>query len=82
MIGYLQIYYKIVGENETYYASFDGLFEKPFTRLKMRSLKKIIKKAYSEIDKIYSVEYCEKEEYEKGMKGQKKIKLSWEEGGE
>lgn len=31
IIGYAQLYFKIVGEKETYYAAFDGEFRKPLS---------------------------------------------------
>lgn len=81
MIGYLQIYYKIVGEKDIYYSAFDGDFGKPLTKYRLWSLKRSIKRLYSKFDKIHSIEYCDKKEYEKGMEEQRKIKLSWGEDG-
>ena len=41
-IGYAQIYFKIVGENETYYAAFDGDFGKPLSWLRLQRISKIL----------------------------------------
>ncbi len=81
MIGYLQIYYKIVGEKDVYYFAFDGDFGKPLTKYRLWNLKRSIKRFYSKFDKIRSVSYCSKEEYEKGMEEQRQIELSWGEDG-
>lgn len=40
MIGYVQLYFKVVGRDETYYAAFDGDFGKPLTRRRLRKIKK------------------------------------------
>lgn len=75
-IGYAQIYFKIVGENETHYAAFDGDFGKPLSWLRLQSLKKSMRKAYKEFDKIYSVEFCSKEEWEKN-RSEDEISFKW-----
>ncbi len=64
MIGYVQLYFKVVGKNDTYYASFDMDFSKPLTRLRLNGLKRSIKRAYERFDKICSVKFCSKEEWE------------------
>ena len=65
MIGYLQLYFKIIGEIGTYYSSFEGDFSKPVTRFKLYGMKRAFKKVYAQYDKIRSVTFCSKEEYEK-----------------
>ena len=64
IIGYVQLYFKIVGEKETYYAAFEGDFGKPLSWLRLHSLKQTMKRTYMKIDKIYSVEFCTKKEWE------------------
>lgn len=76
MIGYVQIYFKIVGQKEVYYASFDGDFGKPLTRLRLWALKRSMKRVYERFDKIYSVEFCTKEEREEN-RSENEIKVSW-----
>ena len=46
MIGYAQLYFKIVGEKEVYYACFDGDFGKPLTRFRLWTLKRSMKRLY------------------------------------
>ncbi len=69
MIGYVQLYFKVVGEKEIYYAKFDGDFEKPLTRFRLFSIKSIMKRAYKKFDKIYSVDFISKEEWEENKSG-------------
>lgn len=76
MIGYVQLYFKVVGEKETYYACFDGDFGKPLTRYRLFSIKRSIKHAYEKFDKIYSVEFCTKEELEENRCGDE-VHVSW-----
>lgn len=76
MIGYVQLYFKVVGEKETYYAAFDGDFGAPLTRRKLNNIKRAFKKVYSRLDKIYSVSFCSKEEYEENVP-EEKIVHSW-----
>lgn len=64
MIGYVQLYFKISGGKGTYYVAFDGDFGKPISRFRLWSIKRSILHTYSVIDKIYSVEFCSKEEWE------------------
>lgn len=59
-IGYAQLYFKIVGENETYYAAFDGDFGKPLTWFRLHSIKRSMRKVYEKFDKIYSVSFAAK----------------------
>lgn len=75
-IGYAQIYFKIVGENETYYAAFDGDFGKPLSWLRLQSIKRSMKRVYEKFDKIYSVEFCSKEEWKDNLCGDE-ISCSW-----
>ena len=69
IIGYVQIYFKIIGQKETYYASLEGDFEKPITRFRLRSAKRSIRKFFEEIDKIHSIEFCSKEEWKRHQCG-------------
>lgn len=82
MIGYMQLYFKIIGEKETYYASFDGDFGKPITRLRLWSIKRSIKRLYEKFDNIYSVDFCCKGDFEQNRSGDE-IHLHWndEDGG-
>ena len=64
MIGYMQLYIKIVGENDIYYAIFEGNFKKAVRKGTLAKIKKSIKKAAESFGKVYSVEFCSKEEYE------------------
>lgn len=79
MIGYVQLYFKGVGEKETYYACFDGDFEKPLTRFRLFSIKRSLKRTYEKFDKIYSVDFCTKEEWEENRCGDERT-VSWGEG--
>lgn len=76
MIGYAQLYFKIVGGKEVYYACFDGDFGKPLTRFRLWSLKHSMKRVYEQFDKIYSVEFCTKEEWEEN-RSENEINVSW-----
>ena len=64
MIGYVQLYFKLTGEKDTYYAMFDGDFGKPLTRFRLYKMKKDLVRAYTHFDKIVSAEFCSKEEWE------------------
>ncbi|GEM_PF-6013161 len=75
MIGYAEIYFKIVGENGVYYAGFKGEFSKPLTRRVLSRTKKSFRKFYERFGKVYSVEYCTKEEFE-NSEGQE-IRSNW-----
>lgn len=76
MIGYVQLYFKVIGENDTYYAMFNGDFGKPLSFLRLLSIKRSFKHVYKKFDKIRSVEFCTKEEYEK-EKGYFEIEMKW-----
>lgn len=76
MIGYVQLYFKVVGEKETYYACFNGDFGKPLTFYCLFSIKRSMKRAYEKFDKIYSVEFCTKEEWEENRCGDE-VHVSW-----
>lgn len=76
MIGYVQLCFKIIGEKETYYACFDGDFGKPLSYFRLWNLKRIMKRAYERFDKIYSVEFCTKEEWEENHCGDE-ININW-----
>lgn len=75
-IGYAQLYFRIVGERETYYACFDGEFRKTFTWLRLWSIKRAMKRAYERYDTIYSAHFCTKEEWEENRYGDE-ITVSW-----
>ena len=64
MIGYVQLYFRIVGKEKTYYAKFYGDFGAPLTRCRLRKIKKIIKAGYNKFDRVSSVSFCSKEEYD------------------
>ena len=76
IIGYAQLYFKIVGDKEIYYASFDGDFGKPLTWFRLHSIKRAMKKVYEKFDKIYSVEFCSKEEWNDNRCGDE-LSYSW-----
>lgn len=76
MIGYAQLYFKITGKKNIYYAQFDGDFGKPLTRYRLWCLKNTFKKSYSKHDKIYSVEFVTKEEYERENSGEQ-YEIRW-----
>lgn len=76
MIGYVQLYFKIIGEKETYYAAFDGDFGKPITRFRLWRIKRSLKRRYEKFDKIYSVEFCSREEWEEN-RSEKEIQIDW-----
>lgn len=67
-IGYVQLYFKIIGQKETYYSCLDGDFGKPLTQFRLYEMKKSMKKIYKKLDKIYSVEFCSKEEWEQNYR--------------
>lgn len=75
MIGYAEIYFKIVGENDIYYAGFKGEFTKPLTRKVLVKTKRSFRKFYERFGRVYSVDFCTKEEYE-NSKGQE-VRSGW-----
>lgn len=80
-IGYVQLYFKIVAKNKTYYAAFDGDFGKPLTWFRLHSIKRSMRRAYEKFDKIYSVVFCSKEEWKENRCGDE-ISCSWGDYGE
>lgn len=76
IIGYAQLYFRIVGEIQVYYACFDGDFGKPLSLLRLLSIKRSMKRAYERYDTVYSVHFCTKEEWEKNHCGDE-ITVSW-----
>lgn len=78
MIGYVQLYFKAVGEKETYYACFNGDFGKPLTRFRLFSIKRSLKRTYGKFDKIYSVDFCTREEWEQN-RSEDEMHISWSE---
>lgn len=77
MIGYVQLYFKVVGEKKTYYSALDADFGKPLTWFRLWTLKRGMKRTYERFDKIYSVEFCSKEEWERNHP-ENEVCLSWE----
>lgn len=77
MIGYIQIYFKVIGEKEIYYASLDCDFGKPIGRYWLWKMKQMIKRTYEKFDNIYSVEFCTKEEFEENGSECNQIVISW-----
>ncbi len=69
VIGYVQLYFVIIGEKEIYYEKYDGDFGKPLTRYRLFSIKRSIKRTYKKFDKIYSVDFISKEEWEESRRG-------------
>lgn len=76
MIGYVQLYFKITGKKETYYAGLDCDFSKALTRSRLWGLKRAMRRAYEKFDEIYSVEFCSKEEWEKN-RSDNEIRVNW-----
>ena len=81
IIGYAQLYFRIVGERKVYYGCFDGDFGKPLTRLRLWSIKRSMKRVYERYDTIYSVHFCTKEEWEENHCGDE-ITVKWGKGDE
>lgn len=78
MIGYFQLYVRVVGDEETYYASFNGDFSKPLTQEFLNSFLDSFTEMYSKIDvSVQKAEFCTKEEYEKGIEGQQMSEIKW-----
>lgn len=80
MIGYVELYFHVVGEKETYYAKFDGEFGKPLGWFRLKSIKRSIKKFYKKFDRIYSVEFCSREEWKENHCGDE-ISYRWGNSG-
>lgn len=64
MFGYIQVYFKIIGKEDTYYAKISTNFKKPIIEEFLTSVKNLIKEAYEKLDEIQSIDFCTKEEYE------------------
>ena len=67
MIGYVSLYFRVTGKEETYYANINCDFSKPLTEEVFSGLKESVAKAYKNLfpdDEILSVDFCTKEEYE------------------
>ena len=77
MIGYLEMYAKIVGKNDVYYASICCDFSKPITQEFIDGVSESFKQAYSIYDEVESVEFCSREEYQQSMEEQNAISTSW-----
>lgn len=76
MIGYVELYFRIVGKSETYYAKFDGEFGKPLGWFRLQSIKRSMKKVYEKFYRIDSVEFCSREEWKENRCGDE-ISCSW-----
>jgi hypothetical protein len=77
MIGYLNIYVKVVGKKDVYYVAFRGDFGKPILQEDIDATLESIKKIYMNYDEIIIAEFCTKEEYERETAGQVMISTSW-----
>lgn len=82
MIGYIQLYFKIIGESNTYYYLLDCEFGSPLDEWKLEELKQITKDGYSQIENIKEVSFITKEEYEENTKNYETTTISWNEEGE
>lgn len=82
IIGYVQLYFRIKGEKDTYYSCFDGDFGKPLSGRRLRSIKRSMKRVYEKFDKVHSVEFCTKEEWDE-KQCEQQIVIKWDdtEGG-
>ena len=76
MIGYVQLYFRIEGENGNYYLCFNGDFSKPLTRFRLLRIKWSMKKACGIYDIIHSVHFCSKKEWDENHCGSEII-VSW-----
>jgi len=81
MIGYIQLYFKIIGESNTYYYLLDCEFGSPLDQEKLDNLKQITKDGYSQIENIKEVSFITKEEYEENTKDYETTTISWNEEG-
>lgn len=82
MIGYVSIYIKAVGKNDTYYVKYESDFGKPITQEWIDMLVDAIKSAYSPYDEIVKTEFCTREEYDKESKEQDSVSMSWDDSEE
>lgn len=69
MIGYVQLYIKVEGEYDTYYALLDSDFGKPLTRRALWEIRMSFAKAYRKFGKVHRVSFCTKTEYEMNNSG-------------
>ena len=53
-------------------------FGKPLTRFRLFSIKRSLKRTYGKFDKIYSVDFCTREEWEQNRSGDE-MHISWSE---
>lgn len=79
MIGYIQLYFKIIGEFNTYYYLLDCEFGSPLDQEKLDNLKQITKDGYSMIENIKEVLFVTKEEYEENTKDYETTTIKWNE---
>lgn len=77
LIGYVQLYFKITGKKDIYYAKFDSDFGKPVTKKVVNLMRNRLKEAYAQYDGILSVDICTKEEYEREVIKQDATSVSW-----
>lgn len=65
MIGYMQVYFKVMVDNEEYYVSYNSGFTKTVTRLGMSRIKKLVKLIMREkYGDVSSIKFITKEEFE------------------
>ena len=66
IVGYVQLYFEIIGENNTYYATVNMDFGKALNYFRLFKIKNSIKKIHEEFyhEKIIRVNYITKEKYE------------------
>lgn len=82
MIGYFQLYFRVVGDEETYYAVMDSDFSKPLTQEFLNYMLDSFTEMYNQVDaSVQRAEFCTKEEYEKGIEGQQMCETKWGDGG-
>lgn len=79
MIGYIQLYFKIIGELNTYYYLLDCEFGSPLDQERLDNLKQITKNGYSMIEEIKEVLFITKEEYEENTKDYDITTIKWNE---
>jgi hypothetical protein len=77
MIGYLNVYVKVTGKKDVYYASFTGDFGKPILQEDIDAMLETFKKAYASYDEIVTAEFCTKEEYEQEIADQDTLSVDW-----
>lgn len=82
IVGYIQLYFEIIGENNTYYATINMDFSKALNYFRLLKIKNSIKKIHEEYyhEKIIRVNYITKEKYKKdSSEYQDTLKYTWKE---